>query len=126
MRHKFDPASLLTFIELDGFSSDWADLGLNDDDLLRLQVAIMAHPKAGNVIKATGGLCKLRFSSIHLKRGKRGGFRVCYVYFEEYSIVLLVAAFSKSESADLSPSEKKEFKKLIAEISMELESGPTN
>jgi RNase H-fold protein (predicted Holliday junction resolvase) len=45
------------------------------------------------------------------------------VYFEEYSIVLLVLAYPKSEKDDLSNAEKKAIKKLIEEIEQEFAKG---
>jgi hypothetical protein len=56
-------------------------------------------------------------------RGKSGGNRVCYVYFEEYSVVLLVLAYPKNEKDDLSDAEKKAIKKLIENIEDEFAKG---
>lgn len=54
--------------------------------------------------------------------GKSGEFRVCYAFFEQYGIVVLVTMFSKGEKDNLSPAEKvriaillREFEKLLAE-----------
>ena len=82
-------------------------------DLLALQVAIMAAPKAAPVIPGTGGLRKLRFSPLGWKTGKRGAIRVCYVYFEEFWTVLLVVAYPKNRRDNLTQSEKREISKLI-------------
>ena len=108
------PEDLLTFIELPGFIADWESLGLDVEyDLLALQFAIMAGPKGGKVIPGTGGLRKLRFSPPRWRTGKRGALRVCYVYFEEFAVVVLVYAYSKSQQEDLTPAEKKAVRKLI-------------
>ena len=50
------------FVRTSGFDEDWADLGLGDEDLARLEVAIVNDPAAGDVIAGTGGLRKLRFA----------------------------------------------------------------
>lgn len=47
-----------------------------------------------------------------------------YVYFEEYSVVLLVIAFSKSEIENIEPADKRYFKKLINQIFGEMSEGP--
>lgn len=103
----------MRFVELDGFSDEWSELGLNDDDLYALQVAIMANPAASPVIEGTGGLRKLRFAPAKWNVGKSNAARVCYVYFESYSIVLLVAAYSHKEKDNLSASEKAGIKAYI-------------
>lgn len=109
----FSPAELLTFIELDDFRQDWRELGLDDDDLLALQVAIMRAPRKNRVVPGTGGLRKIRFSPKDLPKGKSGAFRICYVYFEELGIVLLIVAYGKNEKDDLSAAEKKAIRQYI-------------
>lgn len=107
------PAELLTFIELDDFREDWEGLRLDDDDLLAVQVAIMRAPKRNPVVPGTGGLRKIRFSPKDLPKGKSGAFRVCYVYFEEFGIVLLIVAYGKNEKDDLFAAEKKAIRQYI-------------
>ena len=120
----FRPRNLLSFIEMHGFSNDWSDLDLTDDDLHTLQMTIMRQPKGAPVIPGIAGLRKLRFAPAKWKTGKSGGIRVCYVYFEEYAIILLVVAYSKNEFDDLSAVEKKSIRKLIEEQAEEFAKGP--
>jgi hypothetical protein len=109
------PEELLHFVELRAFTDAWDNfLGLSDDDLLALQVLIMKQPKAAPIVKGTGGLRKVRFARDG--SGKRGGIRVCYVYFEEFGVVLLVHAYAKNRKDDLSAAEKKSIQKLIQEV----------
>ena len=49
------------FIWTTAFLSGWHRCGFNDDDLKRLEDALLADPKAGDVIQGTGGARKLRF-----------------------------------------------------------------
>ena len=51
-----------TFIQTTEFSKCWDSLGLDDDDLRRLEYEIVTNPKAGPVIRGTGKLRKMRFS----------------------------------------------------------------
>ena len=115
--HVLSPKDLLTFVELDEFTDDWSDLGLNvDEDLLALQVAIMADPTGPDVIQGTGGLRKLRFAPNEWNVGKRQGVRVCYVYFEEDALVLLVLAYGHKEKDNLSREEKQGIRRYIQQI----------
>jgi hypothetical protein len=121
-KHAFQPVDLVTFVELDGFSDDWKDLGLSDDDLMALQIMIMAGPKASPVIPGTGGLRKMRFAPAAWRKGKRGAMRVCYVYLEEWAAVLLVVAYSKKEKSTLSQADRKAYRQLIQRIEKEFAS----
>lgn len=111
------PEDFLHFVELDEFSDDWNALGLDvDNDLWALQIAIMAKPNAGDVIPGTGGLRKLRFAKDSSDIGKRGGLRVCYVYFPEHWTVLLVMAYDKKARDVLSTPDRRAIRKYIEQI----------
>ena len=111
-RHKLKPEDLLNFIELSCFTTDWEALGLDDDDLLDLQVAIMANPKGGALVPGTGGLRKMRFAPRRWRVGRSGAARVCYVYFEDYSIILLALVYAKGHKVELSAADKKAIKQV--------------
>lgn len=114
--HQFEPEDMLGFIELKPFTRDWEGLKLTVEDLFVLQAAICAGPKVNPVIRGTGGLRKMRFAPHHWKTGKSGALRVCYAYFELYSIVLLVNVYPKSMKDDLSAEERKAIRKLLEHI----------
>lgn len=122
--HWFDPEDLMTFIESNLFRGSWKRLSLTDEQLFELQVAIMSLPRGAPVVKGTGGLRKLRFSPESENVGKSGSYRVCYVHFEEYSVVLLVLAYAKNEDDDLSPEGKKAIRRMIREQHALLSRGP--
>lgn len=63
------------FIETKLFTRLSSEL-LSDDEMRELQVALIANPRAGDVIPGTGGVRKLRWRA--LGRGKRGAYRVIY------------------------------------------------
>src|SRR5438045_3077195 len=88
-----DPKSLPRFIELKPFEAGWKRLGLGDDDLFALQLGIMLNPTGWPVVAGTGGLRKMRFTSVRWKTGKRGAARIGYVYLERFRVVLLVIAY---------------------------------
>ncbi len=93
-------------------------MGLNDDDLRRLQEELLTDPKVGEVMKGTGGVRKMRFA--FEKRGKSGSVRVIYVDFEVYEKIFLITAYTKNEKDNLTDSEKKEVKQLIGILEQQL------
>lgn len=107
-----------SFIELPIFKSRWEALGLNEEDLLRLQVELLADPKAGDVMQGTGGVRKMRFAFEH--RGKSGGVRVIYVDFEVYEKIYLLTAYTKNEKENLTKKERSEIKQLIEVLEQQL------
>ena len=107
-----------SFIELPIFKSRWEALGLNEEDLPRLQIELLADPKAGDVMQGTGGVRKMRFAFEH--RGKSGGVRVIYVDFEVYEKIYLLTAYTKNEKDDLTKKERSEIKQLIEVLEQQL------
>ena len=107
-----------SFIELPLFRSKWVDLGLNDADLRRLQVELLADPKVGAVMQGTGGVRKMRFAFEH--QGKSGGIRVIYIDFEVYEKIYLLTAYTKNEKDNLSKEERNEIRKLITVLENQL------
>lgn len=100
-----------TFIEVPTFTRKWYQLGLTDDDLINLQNILLEDPQAGDVIKGTGGLRKIRISCN--SHGKRGGARVLYVDIEVKDQIYFLNVYSKDEKDDITEVEKKAFKALI-------------
>jgi len=107
-----------TFIELPIFRTRWKAMGLDDNDLLRLQEELLADPQVGAVMRGTGGVRKMRFAFEH--RGKSGSVRVIYVDFEIYEKIFLITAYTKDEKDNLSDSEKNEIKHLIKLLEQQL------
>lgn len=107
-----------TFVELPIFRSRWKDMGLDDDDLKRLQEELLADPKVGAVMRGTGGVRKMRFA--FEQRGKSGSVRVIYVDFEVYEKIFLITAYPKNEKDNLSDSERSEIKQMIHALEEQL------
>ena len=100
-----------TFIEVPLFSRRWREIGLDDEDLLELQIILLKDPHSGPVMEGTGGIRKVRFPLEH--RGKSGSVRVCYTDFEQYEITYLITAFTKNEQENLTDGEKQTLKVLV-------------
>ncbi len=104
------------FVELTSFSSSRAEY-LGDEGFSTLQTELMIHPEAGAVIEGTGGLRKLRQSDKRRGKGKRGGLRVIYYWWDGGAQFWLFTLYDKDEMADMTDSEKRLFKaRLKAEL----------
>ena len=79
-----------------------------DDDGYRvLQTQLAAGPKLGPVMPGTGGFRKLRWADARRGKGRRGGLRIIYFYFESEQQIWLMTVYGKDEASDLTPKEKK-------------------
>ena len=67
------------FVELPAFERHRAKYP-DDDQFRALQAALMKQPTAGDVIKDTGGLRKLRFAGKRRGKGKSGTLRIIYYW----------------------------------------------
>jgi len=79
---------------------------LDDRAYARLQSLLLLYPEAGDVIEGTGGLRKLRFGDPRRGKGKRGGLRVIYYYWDGGSEFWLFTLFDKDQAADLSAKQR--------------------
>ena len=72
------------------------------------------RPQAGAVIQGLGGVRKIRWAA--RGKGKSGGVRVIYYWFEVDEQIFLITLYGKSEKEDLSAAELKRIVKLIGEL----------
>lgn len=100
------------FVELPAFARYRAAY-LGDADYRGLQEHMLKNPEAGDVIEGTGGLRKLRYGDPRRGKGKRGGLRVIYYWWNSGSLFWLFTLYDKDEMADLSPNEKKVLKSML-------------
>ncbi|MGN0182945.1 MAG: type II toxin-antitoxin system RelE/ParE family toxin [Oscillospiraceae bacterium] len=107
-----------TFVMLPEFDKQWANLGLTDKDLNRLQLELLENPQKGDVIQGTGGLRKLRFAFEN--RGKSGSARVAYVDFVVYEKIYLITVYQKNEKENLSQAERNNIKRVIEFLDKQL------
>ena len=115
----------MVFIQLPPFVASWrrARPKLRDEDLQALEFALIEDPMAGDVMKGTGGLRKIRFSPPSWGIGKSGALRVCYAHYPKHSRLYLVAMFAKNEKDNLTGAERNAVKALIGRISEALDAG---
>ena len=100
------------FVELPAFERHRADY-LDDDAFRRLENLLMKHPEAGDPMPDTGGLRKLRFADARRGKGKRGGLRVIYYWWNTGFQFWLFTLYDKDEMADLTAQQRKALKGMI-------------
>jgi len=81
---------------------------LSDDEYLKLQNELLVNPSSGDVIQGSGGLRKIRTAL--RGKGKRGGTRVIYYYFDSAKRFYLLTIYAKNEMSDLTTTQKKQLK----------------
>lgn len=95
---------------------------LDEVSLRRLQNTLMANPEGGEVIEGAGGVRKLRFGDPRRGKGKRGGLRVLYYYWNVGPEFWLLTMYDKDEAADLPPWQRVQLKELV-KIELRVRSG---
>lgn len=86
---------------------------LSDEDYGAFQTRLAANPGLGALIKGGGGIRKIRVAVG--SRGKRGGARVIYYWAVRKGLLLLLYAYSKNVSADLTPKQVAQLAKVVKE-----------
>ena len=118
MRTRAQPRSCLVrlaFIESSVFTRRISAFGL-DESLRRLQVELLENPLAGDTDPGTGGLRKIRRADVAQRRGKRGAYRVHYLYLAQHAIIAFVFVYGKTDRDSLSVSQKRALQATAATI----------
>jgi len=106
------------FIRLPEFEKQCKRIGLNEDDVIKIELTLLGNPTIGDLIKGTGGIRKVRIPLQN--RGKSGGARVIYIDFAYYESIYLITVYEKSTTEDLSKAERNELKILVQTLEDEL------
>jgi hypothetical protein len=93
------------FVELPAFTRHRAAY-LDDEGFRALQNDLLVNPEKGDVIEGSGGLRKFRRPDAKRGKGKRGGLRVIYFWWEAGRQFWLFTLYDKQEMDDLSAKEK--------------------
>lgn len=86
-------------------------VGMSDEDRQRVVEALAKDPEAGDLIRGTGGVRKLRVA--REGEGKSGGWRVLSVYLGPNRPVYLISVFAKKDRANVSMRDRNSLAKLI-------------
>jgi mRNA-degrading endonuclease RelE of RelBE toxin-antitoxin system len=100
------------FVELPAFERHRVEY-LDDAAFRGLQDLLMKHPEAGDPIPETGGLRKLRYADARRGKGKRGGLRVIYYWWDAGYQFWLFTLYDKDEMSDLTAPQRKALKAMI-------------
>lgn len=87
---------------------------LNESERADLIAYLAANPEAGRLIPGTGGARKVRWAISG--KGKRGGARTVYYYHNQSIPLFVLDIHAKNERSDLSESDKRSLKRLLAQI----------
>ncbi len=85
---------MFTFIESAAFECVRA-VYLDDDEYAELQQFMMENPEAGDVVRESGGVRKLRWKRKGM--GKRGGLRVIYFVRYQPNEIWLLTLYAKAK-----------------------------
>jgi len=96
----------MVFIESPIFTRQVLAL-LDDDSYAEFQAMLVRNPDSGDV----GGLRKVRVALPG--RGKRGGARVVYYWFNDRDQIGLLMMYPKNVQADLSAEQRKALKDVV-------------
>jgi mRNA-degrading endonuclease RelE of RelBE toxin-antitoxin system len=95
---------MLTVIETPLFARR-ADKLLSTEEHEELIFYLALHPQEGDEISGTGGVRKLRFGA--KGRGKSGGVRVIYYFYDFENPVYAILIYGKNEQVDLTAEQKR-------------------
>ena len=84
---------------------------LTDKEYGEFQSRLAANPQLGAVIKGGGGIRKVRVAVG--SRGKSGGARVIYYWAVRRDVILLLYAYPKNVTADLTPKQIAQLAKVV-------------
>lgn len=73
----------------------------------------MHNPPAGDVIRGSGGLRKIRHGHTRRGQGKRGGLLVIYYLWPRGAQFWLFTLYDKNEASDLTAKERHTLKDLL-------------
>lgn len=82
---------------------------------------LAVNPKFGDVVEGTGGIRKIRFKDEKSHKGKRGGLRILYYWWQEGNQIWLIDIYAKSELTDLSQGDLRALRSLVQRTLKELE-----
>ncbi len=90
------------------------DMGLGDDDLMRIEAEIARAPEAHPMVRGLRGARKARFALPG--RGKSGGGRTIYYVAIAPGLLFMMTAYAKNERDDLSSDQRKAILDAIASV----------
>ena len=103
----------LEFIETPVFTRQIVQL-MSDDEYAAMQRELLDDPQRGALIKAGGGIRKMRFGLDG--QGKSGGVSVIYYWLKEDGQIFMLLVYPKSEKDNLTDRETAILRELVKEL----------
>lgn len=107
------PYEYITIVELEGFLKESKKV-LSDDEKEELKWYLAANPEAGDSIPGLRGIRKVRWQTE--QKGKSGGARIIYFYYNQEIPLFLLSIYKKSDQTDLTSKEKVLLSRLVDEL----------
>lgn len=104
---------ILTVVETPVFTRR-AEKLLTQEEHSELILYLALNPHVGDEISGTGGVRKVRFAA--MGRGKSGGVRVVYYFFDDENPLYAFFLYGKNEQSNLSANQKAEVAKMATAI----------
>jgi hypothetical protein len=106
------------FIESSAFTRRLHQLaGDSADELLSaIQRELLEKPDRGAMVPGLGGVRKARIANPRRGKGKRGGYRYLYPYFERRQHIHLLILLDKNEQEDASNKQRRQMRDWVAQI----------
>ncbi|MGA9070655.1 MAG: type II toxin-antitoxin system RelE/ParE family toxin [Terracidiphilus sp.] len=104
---------MLTIVETSAFVRRAENL-LSAEEHEELLFSLALHPLAGDEIQGTGGVRKVRFAA--RGKGKSGGVRVIYYFYDEENPLYALYLYGKNEQANPTSEQKKAFAEFAGRI----------
>ena len=83
----------------------------SDEDYVAFQQFLLEHPQAGDVVRESSGVRKVRWS--RAGTGKSGGVRVCYYTHNQRGQILLLVIYAKSVRDNIPGAVLKKMKEVL-------------
>ena len=100
----------MIFVETPTFTKRVSGL-LDDESYAALQTHLANRPEAGDLIRGSGGMRKIRWAA--KGRGKRGGVRVIYYWWVSRDRISMLFIYPKNERDDLSAEQLKQLRRAL-------------
>ncbi len=106
-------STLITIAETHSFQKESQNI-LGESEVDKLKDFLSINPQSGDIIPGLRGIRKIRWQVNH--KGKSGGARIIYFFYNEKIPVFLLDIYRKSDKDDMSPKEKKVLNNMVDEL----------
>jgi mRNA-degrading endonuclease RelE of RelBE toxin-antitoxin system len=105
--------TLMTIVETHSFQKESQKI-LGEREVDKLKNFLSLNPQSGDIIPGLRGIRKIRWQVN--QKGKTGGARIIYFFYNTNLPIFLLDIYTKSEKSDLSSKEKKMLDNMVDEL----------